>query len=210
MVSADPATTRLSLPPRIDRAMGTAGELLQGDRFTVRQKTFAIGNKYVVHDHADRPVAYAKQKMLRLKEGFHITADEKLKDPILTFEADRVFDLNSVFRVIDAKQGDDVGYVGRSGLRSLVQDHWTLYDADRNKVADIEEDSLIAALVRRFIVAVPQTHVFRADGTDLGRYTRRFSLRDHYDLDLSSDTEGRIDRRLAVATGILLDAMEDR
>jgi len=39
---------------------------------------------------------------------------------------------------------------------------------------------------------------------------RRFGVRDTYDLDLSGDPERKIDRRLAVALGIALDALQSR
>jgi hypothetical protein len=44
----------------------------------------------------------------------------------------------------------------------------------------------------------------------LGDFTRRWGIRDTYDLDLSSDFERTIDRRLAVALGIALDALQSR
>jgi hypothetical protein len=39
---------------------------------------------------------------------------------------------------------------------------------------------------------------------------RRGKLRDVYDLDLSADTEHRIDRRLALATAVGMDALQAR
>jgi len=48
------------------------------------------------------------------------------------------------------------------------------------------------------------------DGTHLGDFTRRIGVRDTYDLDLSNDTARTIDRRLAIALGIALDALQSR
>ena len=39
---------------------------------------------------------------------------------------------------------------------------------------------------------------------------RRYGFRDTYDLDVSGDTERTLDRRLVVALGIALDAMQSR
>jgi len=43
-----------------------------------------------------------------------------------------------------------------------------------------------------------------------GAMNRKFQLRDRYILDLSGDTEKRVDRRLAVALAIGLDALQNR
>ena len=52
---------------------------------------------------------------------------------------------------------------------------------------------------------VPQLHEHLA----AGRMDRKFQLRDRYVLDLSGDTERRIDRRVAVALAIGLDALQN-
>jgi len=46
---------------------------------------------------------------------------------------------------------------------------------------------------------------------DLGRYlNRKFTILDRYVLDLTVDKEHRLDRRIALALGILLDTGERR
>ena len=39
---------------------------------------------------------------------------------------------------------------------------------------------------------------------------RKFKLRDQYVLDLTGDTDRRVDRRIAVALAIALDALQNR
>ena len=51
---------------------------------------------------------------------------------------------------------------------------------------------------------------FLVDGQRVGSLDRIFGFRDRYVLDLSGDTETRIDRRLAVALAIGLDALRNR
>jgi uncharacterized protein YxjI len=46
--------------------------------------------------------------------------------------------------------------------------------------------------------------------THLGDLNRRIGIRDTYDLDLSGDAERTIDRRLAIALAIALDALQSR
>ncbi|MHA2274044.1 MAG: hypothetical protein ACXACI_19550 [Candidatus Hodarchaeales archaeon] len=41
-------------------------------------------------------------------------------------------------------------------------------------------------------------------------YNRKLSLRDNYVIDCSFDTEGLLDRRIAVGLGLILDSSEQR
>ena len=81
------------------------------------------------------------------------------------------------------------------------------------------EDSLLLSLLRRFlgpmlgilranfILVVPQS-----DNTEKtrGEFNRNFTLFDRYVLDLSRDRPRMVDRRLAIALGVLLDTGENR
>jgi hypothetical protein len=49
-----------------------------------------------------------------------------------------------------------------------------------------------------------------ADGPVLGEFNRKFTLFDRYVLDLSPDATRSLDRRVAVALGVMLDTGEKR
>jgi hypothetical protein len=44
----------------------------------------------------------------------------------------------------------------------------------------------------------------------LGEFNRKFTLFDRYVLDMTADTSRAIDRRIALALGVMLDACERR
>ena len=48
------------------------------------------------------------------------------------------------------------------------------------------------------------------DGRVVGSLNRKFQLRDRYVLDLAGDPEHKLDRRLAIALAIGLDALQNR
>ena len=48
------------------------------------------------------------------------------------------------------------------------------------------------------------------DGRVIGSLNRKFQLRDRYVLDLTGDHERKLDRRLAIALAIGLDALQNR
>ena len=49
-----------------------------------------------------------------------------------------------------------------------------------------------------------------ADGAVLGEFNRKFTLLDRYVLDLTADPERLLDRRVALALGVMLDTGERR
>jgi hypothetical protein len=80
----------------------------------------------------------------------------------------------------------------------------------------VQEDSWMFALLRRFApdwiaVFLRTNFIFSAsDGKKLGEFNRKLSFRDSYVLDMTADPQRTIDRRIAVAMGVLLDTGERR
>jgi hypothetical protein len=60
------------------------------------------------------------------------------------------------------------------------------------------------------LLPIPYHFVFRSGERDLGGLTRVLGLRDQYELDLTGDPERAVDRRLAIALAIALDALQSR
>jgi hypothetical protein len=80
------------------------------------------------------------------------------------------------------------------------------------EIGKIQEDSLLAALVRRLILPlIPQSYTLTFGGKEVG------AIRQHFNpfvfkatMDLTADPERRLPRLLAIAAGILLLAIEGR
>ena len=66
--------------------------------------------------------------------------------------------------------------------------------------------------LKTFVANVSRTNfVFvRPDGEVLGEFNRKFTLLDRYVLDVTADDERALDRRIVLATGIMLDTGERR
>jgi hypothetical protein len=89
-------------------------------------------------------------------------------------------------------------------------------------LAKIREDTVALAVVRRLLNFLPfgdllmktDFHIISSDTQGIerkiGTFDRRVGLFDKYVLDLSGDPQRIIDRRVAVAAGILLDTAEKR
>jgi hypothetical protein len=112
-------------------------------------------------------------------------------------------------------------------LRGILRKWWFIHSPDGELLYSVKEDSIILSLLRRTIggiaeeipllglalAAVLRTNfIFTRVGETkvLGEFNRRLTVLDRYALDLSDDEHREIDRRVAVAMGVLLDTGERR
>jgi uncharacterized protein YxjI len=114
--------------------------------------------------------------------------------------------------------GEKVGVLGKVFGKSLLRSTWSIMDANEQELAIAKERSQFWAIVRRAVDVIPYGDVipilfhFTIDEGDrhLGDFTRKIGIRDTYTLDLSGDPERTLDRRLAIALAIALDALQSR
>src|SRR5438874_1791670 len=59
-------------------------------------------------------------------------------------------------------------------------------------------------------IPIPYNFDLLSNGRAIGHLNRKFQLRDRYVLDLSGDSDRRVDRRLAIALAIGLDTLQNR
>src|ERR671931_287492 len=102
--------------------------------------------------------------------------------------------------------------------QSLFRSTWRMSDANDGEIATTQERSLPMAIARRLVdfvpygewLPIPYNFDLLIDGRVVGSLNRKFQLRDRYVLDLAGDHERKVDRRLAIALAIGLDALQNR
>ncbi|MCP9486583.1 MAG: hypothetical protein MSC30_12025 [Gaiellaceae bacterium MAG52_C11] len=189
---------------------------LTQDRFTIDQLIRPMANLYRI-SAGETPVAFVRQKKLAIKEDIRFYADETQTDELFRIKARSLMEFGGRYDVT-TPAGEKIGVLGKVFGKSLLRSTWSIMDADERELGIAKERSQFWAIVRRVIDAVPYGDfipiVFHftidADDRHLGDLTRRLGLRDTYDLDLTGDAERTIDRRLAIALGIALDALQSR
>ena len=189
---------------------------LQADRFTIDQLIRPMANLYRI-SAGPLPVAFVRQKKLAIKEDIRFYADESQTEELFRIKARAVMEFSGRYDVT-TPGGEKVGVLGKVFGKSLLRSTWSIMDANEQELAIAKERSVPIAILRRVIDAVPYGDFvpipfhFTIDAGDrhLGDLNRRFGVRDTYDLDLSGDVERTIDRRLAIALGIALDALQSR
>jgi uncharacterized protein YxjI len=194
------------------------------DRFLIEQLVRPVVNLYRVtplaagETPAGPPVAFVRQKRLAFKEDIRFFSGEDETEELFRIKARRLIDVGGRYDVVDAA-GAPIGVLEHHFRKSLLRSTWRILTPADEETAVAQEKNQALALLRRVIdfvpygewVPIPYDFVIRDADRELGHFTRKFlSLRDIYTLDLSSDTEKRVDRRLAIALGIGLDALQNR
>ncbi len=186
------------------------------DHFTIGQLIRPMVNLYKISAGAT-PVAFVRQKRMALKEDIRFFADENEARELWRIKARSLMEFGGRYDVT-TPEGEKIGVLGKVFGKSLLRSTWSIMDANEQELAVAKERSVPVAILRRVIDAVPYGDFipipfhFTIDDGDMhiGDLNRRFGVRDTYDLDVSGDTERRIDRRLAVSLGIALDALQSR
>lgn len=193
------------------------------DAFFVDQLIRPIVNLYRIStlgpDGASpgEPIAFVRQKKLAIKEDIRFFADESEAEELFRIKARAVFEVGGRYDVT-TPEGERIGLVEKVFGISLLRSTWRIYDANEQQVALAQEKSMPIAVLRRVIDLVPYGTlipiVFQftilMDGREVGELRRPIGLRDRYILKLGGDPERRIDRRVAVALAIALDALQSR
>jgi uncharacterized protein YxjI len=163
------------------------------------------------------PLAFVRQKKLAIKEDIRFFADETEAEELFRIKARAVFDVRGRFD-ITTPEGERIGLLEKVFGISLLRSTWRIYDANEQQVALAKEKSMATAILRRGIDLVPYGELvpilfqftILMDGREVGELRRPIGLRDRYILKLGGDPDRRIDRRVAVALAIALDALQSR
>lgn len=187
--------------------------IFQFPHYLLRRQAIALTGKFRFYDPAGRLVLFSEQKMFKLREDIRVYADENKSQEVLSVKARQILDFSAAYDVVDTALNQKVGALRRRGLRSILRDEWEVLDANDNVVGKLFEDSVGLALLRRLVLGswLPQNYDITFGETRVADLRQNFNLfRYELNLDFSMDTTGRLDRRLGIAAGILLAAVEGK
>ena len=188
-------------------------EGFSGSTFIIRKKVFKIlGAAFHVYNESEQVVLFSNQKAFKLKEDIRMYTGEDMQTEVLSIQARQVLDFSAAYDVVDSIKGEKVGALKRKGLKSILRDAWIVMDNDDREIGQIEEDSMAMALVRRFLTnLIPQNFTATINGQEVCEYKQNFNpFVRKVTVNLKPAAEGTFDRRLALAAGVLLSAIEGR
>ncbi len=146
------------------------------------------------------------------KRHVYFYRDDTKQQLLLKIEQDRkVAPIVATYTVKDPSE-NVLARLRKNYLYNLIRKRWTCHGPDGQLISLIQEDSILKAIIRRFVVALKTDFVlFKADtGEELGKFIRKWTILDRYVLDLTPDAAGWLDPRIGLAIGVMLDTGESR
>lgn len=188
-------------------------ERFQHATYLIRKKILSLGGgTFEIFDARGALVLYSKMKRFRLKEDIRLYTGADMTTEVLAIKARRIMDFSGTYDVMDSRTGERIGALQRSGWRSMLRDQWLIRDAGDNEIGSIQEENMALAVVRRFVTSViPQTFLVHLAGAPVAEFKQNFNpFVTKLTLDFSGDAQGRLDRRLGIAAGVLLCTIEGK
>ena len=173
-----------------------------------------LGGKFEIFDPAGNVVLFSKMKAFKLKEDIRLYTDENMTSELLTMKARAIIDFGATYDVFDPR-GGKVGALRRKAFKSMLRDEWHVLDANDQQVGLIQEDSTGFAIIRRFVdyasLFMPQKYFVTMQGVPVASYQQnRNPFVYKLMVDLTPDRTGMFDRRIALASALLLAAIEGK
>jgi uncharacterized protein YxjI len=148
----------------------------------------------------------------------HVTfyRDESKRERLLDILQDKKFQpITMTYTVRDAR-GKPLARLGKNLLFNFFRKRWYVWAPDGRVLFLAKEDSVILSLLRRFLgplFGLLRTNfIFLPAGSEdvIGEFKRKFTILDRYVLDMTADPDRLMDRRIAIALGVMLDTGERR
>jgi uncharacterized protein YxjI len=199
-------------------------QLRVANRFMIQQVFKPIANEYRISappagDEEGTPLLFVKQKKMKIKEDirFRLSPDDEAF--VFMIKSKSVFEFRGRHEVLDA-DGTVLGTLEKNFAKSLIRSHWHVRNPAGEELFEAHETSFLIAIVRRvadigpdwlqMLQWLPFNFTLRRDGEDAGSCRRVLGkLRDRYVLELGAPLADT-DRRLVIAFGVALDALQDR
>ena len=188
-------------------------EAFTHESYLVRRKILKLfGAAFHIYNPNGRVVFYSKMKAFKLKEDIRLYTGEDMQTEVLTIIARQIIDFSAAYDVIDPTTNTKVGALKRKGLKSVLKDEWIIMDAEDREIGFIKEDSMLLALIRRFLTnLIPQKYYGELEGEKVCLFKQNFNpFVMKINLDFSMDRKGLLDRRLGIAGAVLLCAIEGK
>ncbi len=187
--------------------------IFQYDHYLLKRQVFAITGKFRYYDPNENLIMFSEQKMFKLREDIRVFSDESKSQEVLQIKARQIIDFSAAYDVIDSAYNQKVGVLRRKGMRSILRDEWEVLDNNDQLIGMLFEDSPGLAMLRRLLLGslLPQNYDITVHDQRVADLKQRFNLfRYELDVDFSFDTAHVLDRRVGLAAGILLAAIEGR
>jgi uncharacterized protein YxjI len=148
----------------------------------------------------------------------HVTfyRDASKRDRLIEVLQDKKWQPITMTYTVRDFRGKPLARLAKNILYNIIRKRWYVYAPDGRVAYVAKEDSIILSLLRRFLgplFGLLRTNfiILRPDSEDvIGEFKRKFTILDRYVLDMTADPQRTMDRRVALALGVMLDTGERR
>ena len=153
--------------------------------------------------------------LLPLRHTTFYRTDEMLES-LMTVRQLRKFSVRNMSYHLFDSDGTVLAELRKNYLYNIIRKRWYISDPAGQLICVAIEDSILLSLLRRFLgpmLGMLRTNfmIVKPDfEQELGEFVRKFTLFDKYVLDLTQDPNRTLDRRIALALGVMLDTGENR
>lgn len=138
-------------------------------------------------------------------------------EQLLEIKQDKKFFLINATYTLQDPAGQVLALFAKNYLYNVIRKRWMIYRPDGSLWVIAKEDSVIKSILRRlndWFKLIFRTNFIilenESESSRLGEFNRKATLLDRYVLDMSADRQHKLDRRVALALGVLLDTGERR
>jgi len=172
-------------------------------------------------------ILWAKRKRVGLKTNIMIWESEDTSENknVLLLKDEARLDSFGKFSIIDPTTNEKLAVLKRHFFRSLLREKWTIRDPKTDEeLITVQARSLPISLVRNLrwlpilnsldffiqFIRLQWDFVDKVTEKRIGYFDRKLTIGDNYILSIEEDTEGKIDSKVAISLGIILDSAESR
>ncbi|PWI46602.1 hypothetical protein CEE45_16040 [Candidatus Heimdallarchaeota archaeon B3_Heim] len=192
------------------------------------RRQLSLQEAYHIRDpDSNQNMLWVKRKRFGRKTNIRLWESEDTTEgkEALTIQDDAMFDAFGKFSIIDPNSGAVLAVLKRHFFRSLLREKWTIRDPKTSEeLVTVQARSLPISLVRNLrwlpilnafdffiqFIRLQWDFLDCQTGKKIGYFDRKFTIGDNYILDFQADTENKIDSRVAVGLGVVLDTAESR
>ncbi|MHA1214546.1 MAG: hypothetical protein ACTSPG_04575 [Candidatus Hodarchaeales archaeon] len=192
------------------------------------RRLLTLQEAYHVKDpDTNKNILWAKRKRFGWKTNITVWESEGTSEgqESLIIKDEAMIDALGKFLVIDAKTNETLALLNRHFLHSLWREKWTIRDPNTGEeIVEVVARSLPISLIRNLrwlpvlnafdffiqFIRLQWDFIDCETGEKIGYFDRKLTIGDNYILDFTADKNNKIDPRVGVALGLILDSAEQR
>jgi len=185
---------------------------LQEDEFIIEKKFLSIGNQYHIKNDRRNEVGFCEEESLKLKGELKVYDGSEKEKELFRIKQENFINMSGSFKVVNEEREKVIGFLKRKLPKSALLSDWDIMDQDRKVIGSATEDSIVKELIRfKALRKLPYRYKLYQDDKKIGVCKQRLTmLKNVYRLKVERELEPKIDKRLLLSLGILLDAVEGK